>query len=675
MSRRPRRWPSPSFSRLPAAFLLIAGLLLGASLPADALPAEGDFDIHVDWPTDFTTTPPTMACAYGGTVAGGQVIAPEVRVRFHRPVDCGYAWVTSMTIHEVAGHIADDTDGTGGMSVDGWRQACGDPDPTLEGAPLMVYLNHPWPECIGGHNGSYTIQVTLQWRDLDGNNPQTLGPKSITVDVQNLLITGTTPANPAPILWDPDTMTTVPVSVTVTSAYRGAQHVRLSIFDSEQQPVHTLQQDGVVVGPGPTTITFQWDGAPDDPEGPPVVPRGVYLFRWEVWDGYLEGDRDQDKSSGLAVDETRWQGVEYNAETGLHTVLFGYRLTDTSAPRTDASAAQVRIYEPNLELLAGPVAAGVVTNSPGAPDPVWNDLTYQLSIQEPGRYCYLAAARDNDAGCDKGHRQLWALQRNKEPEHPLAVNCDFTNFPSPPPAGTTPHATTARDYQRSPGVSKTFYSAEAQTGATASQALDRLKQATLFYVFGHGGEAIPVAFRQYQQFWSHTTALWSYLVHRRDGANRLLQEFGVPADRIAVMEDQPDGAFNKVRLAVFAGCRTAYDNAIWGSPTRGAVEKGAKAAVGFSDFIYPHTQVNGETAELGAEEWLDQFWRVLCVEEGDVAAAFKSAGRLIGGGSAQRKGLNNLRVWVLKDGVAYEHSINERGKGVKIKPASSGTNP
>ncbi|MBI3948336.1 MAG: hypothetical protein HY321_20645 [Armatimonadetes bacterium] len=407
-----RRLPD-SFSRLPAALLLIAGLLLGASLPAGALPAEGDFDIHVDWPTDFTTIPPTVACAYGGTVAGGQVIAPKVRVRFHQAPNMGNVWVTNLRIHEVAGHTEDVTT-SGGMDVTGWRQQCGDPDPTSEPPPRMMYFNYDWVEYAGAHNGSYTITVSTSYLDIISEEIVPWWSHEITVDLQNLLITGTTPANPAPILWDPDTMTSVPLSVTASSACRGAQHVRVSIFDSEQQPVRTLQQDGVVVGPGPTTIAFQWDGAPDDPEGPPVVPCGIYLFKWEVWDGYLEGDRDEEKSPFLTVSTTSAEAdildVSVDPQDEVH-YTFGITYTLTSSEGLPASSGRIDVFDPFVGEASGPMLSVPLSSQDLTPGQHQVPVTLDGELYA-GRYTFLVCVADGHAARDKGHRNRYALQHN-----------------------------------------------------------------------------------------------------------------------------------------------------------------------------------------------------------------------------------------------------------------------
>jgi hypothetical protein len=267
-----------------------------------------------------------------------------------------------------------------------------------------------------------------------------------------------------------------------------------------------------------------------------------------------------------------------------------------------AAQAYVLVFGPDLRVVAGPVAGGreVNTDANGA---VWNRADVPFQPTEEGEYVFLVCAQDDERDRYKGHLPRWALQRGVKRLIPLAVNYDFQNYPNPPPAGTTPHAQRAANDQRRL-VDGTFYLSRAFTNHTAQQALEQLRQAAVFFVFGHGGDA-GWQFRQFQTFWN---GAWSVMVQTREGRD-LLVRTGLPANQIVVLDDLPAGALNRALLVVFEGCRTAYYNDTWGSPVWGVRIKGARCALGFTETIYSHDNNNP-----GAEEWADRFWALLCSE-------------------------------------------------------------
>lgn len=198
---------------------------------------------------------------------------------------------------------------------------------------------------------------------------------------------------------------------------------------------------------------------------------------------------------------------------------------------------------------------------------------------------------------------------------PVADDYQFQDYPNPPPAGTTPHAQTAADFQQNLSDG-TFYETRSPapgrvyTNQTANHALTQLKETALFFVFGHGGSA----YQSCQTFWNGSA--WSAMV-QLPGARTQLVNQGLQAANVVVLDDKdangnliiPADAFKKVLLAVFMGCWTGYSNASWGCPVDGVVSHGAKNALGWTTTIYSHTfNPDGTVKQKGAEEWADTFW-------------------------------------------------------------------
>lgn len=82
-----------------------------------------------------------------------------------------------------------------------------------------------------------------------------------------------------------------------------------------------------------------------------------------------------------------------------------------------------------------------------------------------------------------------------------ADNYDF-NYPAGSnPAGTTPYATTAANYQSKLDGTTGYYTEERfYTNQSAQHALDQLKKTAVFFVFGHGGAIM----QSMQTFWTGT---------------------------------------------------------------------------------------------------------------------------------------------------------------------------
>jgi hypothetical protein len=216
---------------------------------------------------------------------------------------------------------------------------------------------------------------------------------------------------------------------------------------------------------------------------------------------------------------------------------------------------------------------------------------------------------------------------------PPADDYDFSGYPVPPPAGTTPHATTAANDQvhLSDGTAYDTLSPNGpHTSDTADHALQQLQQDSIFFVFGHGGSA----FQSCQTFWNGTA--WGGIVQTPKAGTQLAQQIlaaNPTVGPIAVLDAlDANGqlilsptALKKVLLAVFEGCFTSYSNAGWGDPVDGVIAHGALCALGWPAPIFSHTlNANGSLSVAGAEEWADIFWQTLQAGQ-DITTALAAA--------------------------------------------------
>jgi hypothetical protein len=83
-----------------------------------------------------------------------------------------------------------------------------------------------------------------------------------------------------------------------------------------------------------------------------------------------------------------------------------------------------------------------------------------------------------------------------------ADNYQFSGYPNSPPAGTVPYAQNAADTQRGPLAdgSGCFVDGRVNRNQDVNHAYQRLRQAGIFFVFGHGGSNMQSC----QTFWDGT---------------------------------------------------------------------------------------------------------------------------------------------------------------------------
>ena len=348
---------------------------------------------------------------------------------------------------------------------------------------------------------------------------------------------------------------------------------------------------------------------------PPVAEKGVYVFRFEVGDAHPEyyHDEDSDKSELLQIGEHEVKYAGYDEGTGLETIRASYVLVDSGNPIVDAAQAQIRVYDPDLLLAAGPVTGPRLTSPPGAQDPTWNEVAYEVNVDKEGTWYHVFAAQEDRAASDKGHRQRWALQANQRQNRLRAVCYDFANYPPGGPAGTTPLAAETLATLRPAHYTGQVYTNQTVQHATQQITIGQQPQhgpASIFFVFGHGGyTAVAGALQEQwpiQTFWTGV-APWYYLVDKTRMKNRLTGA-GVAAGRVVSIEaDIENGSLAHVQLATMVGCKTARTSPRYGNPALGLRTKGAQCTLGFTRTIYS----DDGPQKPGAEYWVRRFWRLM----------------------------------------------------------------
>ena len=387
--------------------------LLGAVTlaSAGAACAQG-LSVKVEWTSDSTANPPVQTCSASGQVGG----VATIHIQFAVPQGAAQISLKSLTIHEEAGDYPDTVvhEGDPYLAVGQPCATCGDPN---EG--LYRYWDYSWltPQL---HNGLHdlTAVVEVQWQVPPPNEPPppTDYTAATTVDIENLLITSTTPNNPKPIPWDPTTMTSVPITANISCCYKMNQPWTLTIYTSGQTAVKSYSGNQVI-GPGSTAVTVNWDGSSDNNyEYPNGAPKGVYIFQWTVGTpGGTGQDYDQDKSSFLkfGIPPTSLDFVDSDASGQTFTLTQSLQDQNNVLP----SSSRVDVYQ------EWDLAAAVSNQSMPAMLGSSSQTFKVKRISNPSAAdmaagattVYLVSPTDGDAAYDKGHRNRVALQHNSKP--------------------------------------------------------------------------------------------------------------------------------------------------------------------------------------------------------------------------------------------------------------------
>jgi len=542
--------------------------------------------------------------AYPPTVSG---TLTELRLHYHADSDA----TRDIVFPNVPLRLAD-VQNQAQAPYAAWAALCSDPDPALPASPPCAYAEVPWNQSADLRNGAYdlTSAVTVTGSD---SVTRTWTSSPFTVDREDLLITATTPVNPAPLLWDPNANSGSPAPLSLSAsfhaAYKATGRATVQIYTSAQKLVRTLTKPVLTTDAGTSAV---WDGNGDPVNGQPgpQQPRGVYLFRWAVSDSL--GLSDSDKSPWLSVSQTESALTgDYNQTTDQNTTKDGCVLTDSATPKADASAANVQVYGgdsadmsalpgyvPMAQIVAPTPLSSLATNAPGASPPVWDEVTFPEVIQM--EEVHLFCAQDRHAGTDRGGRSLWALQKNQAPKHSRADNYDMVQLSANPTADQAAvyWQKSLRDGTQTPHYVG-GYAAFVKGRQNANTVLYDLQHDTLMGFYGQGAES-----PYYGGVSAKDTKIFS-----------VPEPFYPASLGYKFLKDLPDGSLSKLRLAVWEGCFTALTASDpsnnFGNLVDGTVAKGARCAVGFTGFIYLADSDQNGVANYPYEIWAGNFWQAL----------------------------------------------------------------
>jgi hypothetical protein len=585
------------------------------------------FDMHVDWRPDATTASPQWAAVTGGEIGG----VAYVHLRFFdRP---GYSpRLQRLEILENAPHGVPLLASPGDFGP-GDGSACGDPGDN--GEP-RVHYRYLWNTRLG-HSYDHTITARVAYTVNGANRTRT---KTLPITPRNLRIDAELPANPTPLIWDPAAGATVALQAKVSSAKKIRCYARCTILSESGVALATLQAtettglESIYATPGGTAVKVVWNGLANlQPQ-----PKGIYLFKWDAGlDPACTEDHSTDKSETLTVvpRETVLQGSQLNGDEAVTTnskrVYARYVLQDSQNANQNAGEAKVTLYSPTFSDL-GSGGGNTLVSSPGPTERVNDSEPKSIPVDSWLPYRHVISAKDSFTVTNKFHLQRWALQRVLQQQFPLALNYQFKNYPvSRPldPVGTTPYGRMAAERQQGPlKDGRTGYLAQCFTNQDVNHFVQQLPTATIVHTFGHGGGNDYWRLTFYATFWNGSS--WSLLSETTPPQHQVPP--GMPWVK---MRSLPAGAFSKVRLAVWVGCRTAMTEretqpgdpplGRWGSPASGAVALGAECSVGFYKVIKSNTRKpNGEVEKPGAEQWDELFWKNMA-EGATVEAACRAA--------------------------------------------------
>ncbi len=291
-------------------------------------------------------------------------------------------------------------------------------DPTSNVAVLQSdYLHIP-------HNATYRLRVTVFYRVFPPPQSQPVQETAeMDITLSNLRVVDSRPE--AWFAWAPETMTSVPFSVSLQHAQQGDCTVNLEIYrsDNNTTPVFTAQfpRSGEPPVNRPGVWQWSWDGRLADGS---LAERGVYLCRVVVFAWCGPGpdpaflDQDSNISSflqvlpkpeaGQPIRNAKYRGAfDSQAEFDVW-----YRLA--SLNDRPASEGKVVVFDPTLAQIHEKPLTGDDLN---VGDHLAVVRVPEDSVSRIGRYLFLVCAKDNHIEQDRAHRRLWAL--------PLGLTCGY----------------------------------------------------------------------------------------------------------------------------------------------------------------------------------------------------------------------------------------------------------
>lgn len=251
--------------------------------------------------------------------------------------------------------------------------------------------------------------------------------------------------------------------------------MKLVIYTSTQGIVKTISQNAVI-GYGPTTVNFTWDGTSDYGNGSPY---GLYLFKFTAGEttpfAYL--DIDSEKSAFLSI--TAPDNPVFISDDDTTAI---YHITYTLASDRRASDGKIEVYDPHLAVwYSTPLSDAQL--DPGT-------QTVRVTFPSPvlaGEYEFLVSVKHNHADRHKAHLTYWALQHNQRVN--LGAAIAWAHGEMTPHANYFVTAVKAMGYKRGFGVE--FKKIDPNIGdirgpLTYFDSTTKLKPLEFFLMSGHG---------------------------------------------------------------------------------------------------------------------------------------------------------------------------------------------
>ncbi len=371
----------------------------------------------------------------------------------------------------------------------------------------------------------------------------------------------------------------------------------------------------------PGDASFTWDGS--NAAGL-QAPAGAYPYRVVVSPGKVPGDANT--SAWVTISEFSMARAAYDPGTGSARIVARYSFaTEHNGVQANPPCSQgridlYRIINNNL-VWQQSVALGGDDLKPGTRTR-W--FTFSTGGVVPEDFLYVLELTDDHSRKRKARIPYRVLPRIAGFGYlPRAENFDYIYTD----VRSNPHGFNARDRQLAL-KDTTFYAAFAAMNqpmsvvykalrglARPGEPLENTWPTAIFYFFGHadyrvGNDLYPmlICYEPNPDPNADPALAYTFIVHKTNLGIKLVQH-GVDASRFAVLEQLPDGALNHMLLAVLLGCATAFNSPDDGNPAQGIVDKGAKAALGWTTTIYGQFE-NPE--RNWAQRWSDYFWQYAC---------------------------------------------------------------
>jgi hypothetical protein len=304
---------------------------------------------------------------------------------------------------------------TTGTSYGGqWRASMNVWDPRANnGAGGMVTANNR----LMCHNEVHSLELASVQLDANTTTPTEItfddisgaaysdGPAAVAETIGNLVITGTDPPNPKPLILEADAAedgSTDPVTFTATftCCYLAPATATACIYTTDKTLVRSLPALSIHTSDG--HVSFTWDGTADD--GSALGP-GPYLFTIAIT---TQGDATADKSNLLSMYDPS-APFELLSDDGANAVYqVPYAFTSQSQDCTGATSGEIDTYD-YLADLYSTMALPAQDLTAGEDHLVTDTIP---SPKVGGTYTFLNCLRVSSS-LDRAHQGLWVLQHNK----------------------------------------------------------------------------------------------------------------------------------------------------------------------------------------------------------------------------------------------------------------------